>query len=182
MNTANTAAVPDMYTMERLLANVTTASGQRLVDLAQQSPVLLVFLRHAGCTFCREAVADIAKIRHEIECQGTRIVLVHMGDRSAMEQLTQKYGLNDLDRICDSEQLLYSAFGLRRGTFSQLFGLKVWWRGFVAGLLQGHGVGRPVADSRQMPGVFYVDQGLIARRFRHQSAADRPAYDEICRL
>jgi len=182
MKTETAAAVPDVYAMERLLDNITTASGHRLVDLTQQSPVLLVFLRHAGCTFCREAIADIAKIRHEIESQGTRIVLVHMGDRSAMEDLTRKHGLDDLDRICDSEQILYSAFGLRRGTFSQLFGLKVWWRGFVAGVLKGHGIGRPVADSRQMPGVFYLDQGLIARRFRHHSAADRPAYDEICRL
>ncbi|MGP1310160.1 MAG: hypothetical protein ACTS27_08185, partial [Phycisphaerales bacterium] len=39
--------------------------------------LLLVFLRHAGCTFCREALADVAKRRRRIENAKVRIVLVH---------------------------------------------------------------------------------------------------------
>jgi peroxiredoxin len=170
----------DVYAVARLLDSTTTESGRRLVDLTQESPVLLVFLRHAGCTFCREALADISRTRKAIESGSTRIVLVHMGDRTALTQLIDKYGLHDVERICDSGQVLYAAFGLKRGSFFQLFGWKVWWRGFVAGVVQGHGIGRQAADSRQMPGVFYLDKGLIARRFRHQSAADRPQYDSLC--
>ena len=170
----------DVVAAARLLEQVQTEAGHRLVDLTEQSPVLLVFLRHAGCTFCREALSDIAEIRPALEAAGTRIVLVHMGDQAAMQTLAGKYGLTDLERICDSSQALYNAFGLKRGSFFQLFGWKVWWRGFVAGVLHGHGVGRPQADSSQMPGVFYLDRGLIARRFRHQSAADRPAYGSLC--
>jgi peroxiredoxin len=170
----------DVHSVAGVLESVTTESGRRFVDIAQESPVLLVFLRHAGCTFCREALADISQSRQEIEGNGTTIVLVHMGDRSAMEHLIAKHGLQSLDRICDSDQTLYATFGLKRGTFSQLFGWKVWWRGFIAGVIKGHGVGKPVADSHQMPGVFFVDKGLIARRFRHSSAADRPEYGAIC--
>lgn len=46
-----------------------------------------------------------------------------------------KYGLACLDRICDRSQELYRAFGLKRGTFQQPFGLKVLLRGFLGGVL-----------------------------------------------
>jgi hypothetical protein len=57
-----------------------------------------------------------------------------------------------------------------------LFGPKVWWRGFQAGVLNRHGAGRLQGDGFQMPGVFLVFHGQILRSFRHQSAADRPDY------
>ena len=164
-----------------LLEEITAESGRRFVDLALERPSLLLFLRHSGCTFCREALADVAAARAEIEAGGARVVLVHMGDRPELSLLLQKHGLEDLERICDPRQILYSAFGLERGRVSQLFGLKVWWRGFVAGVLKGHGIGKASADTRQMPGVFLIDQGLIANHFRHRSAADRPEYTELCR-
>lgn len=170
----------DPHSIAHRLESVSTHSGVRLVDLAQQSSVLLVFLRHAGCTFCREALGDIAKARHRIEASGTRIVLVHMDEYAGMDRLIHKYGLQDVERISDPEQTLYQAFGLRRGNLRELAGAKVWWRGLVAGIIQGHGRGPAVADFRQLPGVFFLDKGVIARRFRHRSAADRPEYEALC--
>jgi hypothetical protein len=75
---------------------------------------------------------------------------------------------------------LYQAFGLTHATWRQLYGLKVWARGIWAGLLRCHGVGRPTADYTQMPGVFFVQRGLIAGSYRHRSAADRPSYTSLC--
>ena len=165
--------------LAHLLEETVTESGRSFISLIEESPVLLVFLRHAGCTFCREALGDIARDRSEIEDSGTRVVLVHMGDRAEIQQVIAKYNLADLERICDVDQKLYRAFGLKQGSLGQLFGLKVWWRTLVAGLWNGHGWGRPVADPMQMPGVFLVDQGLIANRFRHRSAADKAPYVEL---
>ncbi|MEO5922820.1 MAG: SelL-related redox protein [Bryobacteraceae bacterium] len=170
----------DVYSVADLLEGITTESGRRFVDLAQDSSLLLVFLRHAGCTFCREALADISQTRRSIEAKGTKIVLVHMGDQEAMKHLLDKRSLQDLERICDPDQVLYRAFGLKRGSLPQLAGFKVWWRGFAAGILAGHGRGPSHADVRQMPGVFYLEKGMIAGHFRHKSAADRPHYDELC--
>ena len=171
----------DINGVASLIENLSTESGRRFVDLVSEAPALLLFLRHAGCTFCREALADVANARKQIEAGGTRIVLVHMGDRRAIGSLLTKYGLEDLERVCDPSQTLYRTFGLKRGRMLQLFGLKVWWRGFVAGVVKGHGIGKASADARQMPGVFLVDQGMIAKHFRHNSAADRPEYTAICR-
>lgn len=170
----------DVEAVASVLAAARTESGKMLVELTECSPVLLVFLRHSGCTFCREALSDIAKARKSIEARGIRIVLVHMSDQEAIHPVISRYGLGDLERIADSGQALYTAFGLKRGNIAQLFGLKVWWRGLVAGVWDGHGWGQPTADYRQMPGVFFVDQGMVVRGFRHRSAADRPPYDGIC--
>ena len=170
----------DLPGVARALDNAVTEECERLVNLVEDSPLLLVFLRQSGCTFCREAVADIAKTREEIEWSGTRIVLVHMGDRPGIEELLARYGLSSLDRICDASRSLYHAFGLKKGTWRQLFGFKVWVRGILAGVFGGHGLGRPKADPKQMPGVFFIDRGLIARAYRHRSAADRPCYAALC--
>jgi len=159
-----------------------TQSGERLAALTEASPVLLVFLRHAGCTFCREALGDVARERNLIEASGVRIVLVHMGDSDAISKLIAKYRLEGVARICDPERKLYQAFGLKRGGLRQLFGPKVLWRALPAGALSRHGIGRMTADSFQMPGLFLIDQSGIVRRFRHRTAADRPDYAGICAL
>lgn len=164
----------------RAIESARTVAGERLVQLAETYPILLVFLRHAGCTFCREALGDIARERRAIEQTGTRIVLVHMGDSEAIEEQLDRHRLQCVDRICDPEQVLYKAFGLKRGRLPQLFGPKVIWRGLQAGLIEGHGVGRPSADSSQMPGLFLIRNSTIIRRFRHRTAADRPNYAGIC--
>ena len=170
----------DIPGVESTLQGAYADSGRALLDFVEASPVLLVFLRHAGCTFCREALSDIAAVRNEIESAGTRIVLVHMGDRAEIRNVIARYGLSDLECVCDPEQRLYNAFGLVKGSWGQLFGPKVWFRGVIAGLFRGHGLGKPVVDETQMPGVFYIDKAWIVRRFRHKSAADRPCYTDLC--
>jgi peroxiredoxin len=162
------------------LENAVTENGISLVDLVEASPVLLVFLRHAGCTFCREALSDIAAARAEIEKSGTRTVLVHMGDGAEMKAMVARYGVGDLERISDPDHALYEAFGLRKGNIWQLYGPKVWLRGLLSGLLFRHGIAFPVADFRQMPGAFYIRQGAIASRFRHRSSSDRVPYARLC--
>lgn len=188
-----------------VLETVRTQHGESLQDIAQSATVLLVFLRHMGCTFCKEAVCEIGKNRDEIqrgidqhgtdqhgidhpEADDVRIVFVYMpGDGSADEQRKRadaffsKYGVNDCSRIADSDQRLYRAFGLQRGSLRQLFGAKSFARGFVAGIIKRHGVGRLVGDGFQMPGVFLLRNGAIDYAYRHTSAADVPDYRAISR-
>ena len=46
--------------VELMAMRARTQQGSTLLELSKQAPVLLVFLRHTGCTFCREALADLA--------------------------------------------------------------------------------------------------------------------------
>ena len=50
-------------------ASIRTESGVSLLALTEASPVLLVFLRHFGCSFCRQALSQVASLRPELEAR-----------------------------------------------------------------------------------------------------------------
>lgn len=172
---ASAASVPE---------NAVTNMGIGLAELSHRSPVLVVFLRHSGCPFCREALSDIAKNRKEIEKSGVSIVLVHMSSDEQAERFFASYGLDDLPRISDPDCDLYRQFGLERGTHGQVAGPKIWWQGFKTTILKRHGFGRIIGDVLQMPGSFLIQDGKIAASFQPSSSAERPDYVELsqCRL
>ncbi len=159
-----------------VLSEKRTSSGSDLASLSKLHPVLVVFLRHAGCTFCRQAVADVAQVRQRIEANGVQIVFVHLGNPQATAMLLARHGFQSMDTIHDTDQSLYQAFGLKRATIAQVASPRVIWRGICAGLFEGHGVGKPEGDVLQLPGVFLLDNCEVAKSFRHRTAADRPDY------
>ena len=166
---------------------MTTQRGRSVAELSRGRPVLLVFLRHFGCTFCREAMADIAREREAFASAGVRVVLVHMTTAEVAEPYFAKYGLDGLEHVGDGACAFYKAFGLLKGNFHQLFGLQSWVRGFDAGVVRGHWVGyRQLGDGFQMPGAFVVRDGEIAGAYVHRVASDRPDYwrllGESCEL
>jgi len=164
-----------------LLAETKDNRGSNLAELSQKHPLLLVCLRHSGCTFCREALADLSVGRASIEKNGTKLVLVHMGTVESFSAFTAKYGLSDVSAISDPERRLYRGLGLRRGKLSQLFGWRVWWRGQKS-FFEGHRPGALEGDGTQMPGVFLIQRGRVVRRFIHADAADRPDYAALAEL
>lgn len=165
--------------IQRMALQAKTQFGVTLLDMTTETPVLLVFLRHTGCTFCREALADLAERRNSIEAMGTRIALVHMSPDQQAARLFAVYELDDLPRVSDPRRHIYRAFGLGRGDFLKLFGPRVWWRGFESTFLNGHRIGRMVGDGFQMPGIFLLFHGEVLRSYRHQSIADRPDYQSL---
>ncbi len=159
------------------LQQIKTQNGDSLWDLSFQQPVLVVFLRHFGCVFCKEAMTELGKIRGQIASQQTRLVLVHMADQATAEAFFTQYGLNDVDHISDPETRIYQQFGLLKGELSQMMGLKVWLRTAQQGVLKGHGLSTHlIGDGFQMPGVFLLYEGRIRDKFIHHTIADRPDY------
>ena len=160
------------------LASAKTQTGESLADLSRSAPVLLVFLRHSGCPFCRQTLADLSEKRQAIEASGTRIVLVHMQSDADAAKLFAGYGLADVSRISDPGQELYRAFQRSRGSLAQVTGPRVWGAGLKS-LLSGNLPGIPSADVLQMPGVFLVRDGRVLRSFRHATSGDRPDYVDL---
>jgi len=159
--------------------NVKTNKRVSLGELSAHGKVMVVFLRHFGCTFCREAMADLCDRKKEIEAKGTTIVLVHQMHEDYARQIMEIYELENLHRISDPDLSLYNAFGLGRGNMRQIFGLRVWLRGFWAGIIKGHLVGSLRGDGWQMPGVFVIYKNRIIEAFRHEYASDKPNYLEL---
>jgi peroxiredoxin len=159
-----------------------TSEGIDLKEMSERWPTMVVFLRHFGCTFCRETLQDIAKQRKAIEAQGIRILLVHMledTDEARRQVIAYGQGLDDIPLLSDPEGILYKKFKLRRGTLWQLLGGKVLFRGFVAGVLKGNGIGKEMGDMTQMPGIFVVYKSEIVKKYVHKSSADRPEYTKL---
>ena len=155
--------------------------GRTLAELWTGRTILLVFLRHAGCTFFREAIADISGLRERLQQAGIDPVFVHPADES-LEKLFAAYGMADVSRIRDPERQLYAEFSLPTGSFRQLLGWRTLFRGARSALVSRHGFGRFRGNGLQMPGVFVMRDGVVQAEYRHQSASDRPDYARLCGL
>jgi hypothetical protein len=159
-----------------------TNKGERFSELEEKEKLFLVFLRHFGCTFCRETMAELARQRHEVEGMGFKIVLVHMVQPDIAADILHVYDLGDLSHISDVHQRLYRRFGLGKTTIKSLMGIPNWWRAFVAGILKGHLVGKPAGDPFQMPGVFVMERKKILNTFTYRYVSDLPNFARLAQV
>ncbi len=167
-----TSSRDNALTLHQAMALSVDQNGRSLVELSTARPVVILALRHAGCTFCREALADLAAERAAIESAGFQIAVVTMSRGDSLAQLARRYELEGISWISDREQILYRAFELPRGTFAQLFGPRIWRRAWQA-LMRGHGLGKLDGDGFQLPGILVVSRGQVLKVHRHAHAAER---------
>lgn len=157
---------------------VTTNQGHTLGELSQTHPVLLVFLRHAGCPFCKETLAKLKLHRAALTGQGTQIVLVHMQTDANAAAFFRNYGFEDVERVSDPDRTAYALFQIPRGSWWQVAGPAVWWRGLKA-TLTGAPPGIPEGDIKQLSGTVLVHRGQIVRTHLPQDSGDIPAFSEF---
>ncbi|MEO6983319.1 MAG: hypothetical protein ABI072_09415 [Edaphobacter sp.] len=167
----------------KVLASIRTESGASLHDLTSASPVLLVFLRHFGCSFCRQAISDIADLRSELDRLGVRPVFIHLGTPERAKPFFEYYGIGDVERVSDPEAVVYQnpVFALPRiHPMRTLFQASV-WRGWLKGAIFRHGIGAIKEDGHQMQGIFFLKGSKIVREFRYRTIADEPNYLRLIR-
>jgi hypothetical protein len=152
--------------------------GSPLAAIAK--PALVVLLRSFGCTFCREAMADVAAIKTSIRDAGAEIAFVHSEPNAEADPWFAKYGLADVLHISDPHLDHYRAFGLGRTKATSLVDPKVWTRGAASALAHGFGV-QDAEMMRRQPGVFVVQRGQLLAAYRHRTPADRPDYLALVR-
>jgi len=165
-------------TLADALRDFHTETGRSLLDLVDESPVLLIFLRHFSCAFCAQALDRVAQVRNEIEANGVRPVFVHLGTPERAKPYFDYYHLSDVERISNPEATLYQLpiFALSRTNPYLHFLNPTVWKGWLKGALFKYGIGMMKEDAEQMPGVFLLKERKIARAFRHRTIADEPDY------
>ena len=166
-------------TIRNIFSRMVTNKGDKVSDLSENQPIMVIFLRHFGCTFCREALAELSYKRNSIEEKGTKLIFVHMSDYETAERYFTRYNLEGVDHISDPDCQFYATFGLVKGNFRQLFGLSSWIRGFQAGVVEGHGIGKQMGDEFQMPGVFIIKNRSIKEHYIHKLSSDKPNYEKL---
>ncbi len=165
-----------------LLAGIQTESGRNLLALAMESPVLLVFLRHFGCAFCRKAIGDLADLEPELKKRGIRPVFVHLGTSEIAKAHFDFYKLPDVERVNDPKAKIYQhpVFGLgKKSVWLQLVTPAVWAGWFLKGAAFRHGIGKIQGDGSQMPGVFFLKDAKIERKFIYREVSDEPPYKKL---
>jgi peroxiredoxin len=167
----------------RAVHEVVSQNGWNLESLSHEAPTLVVFLRHFNCIYCRESLAELGRLRGEIEEAGVRMATVHMGTESQAKQLLALFDLLDVERFSDPEQRLYTAFGLERASLGQLLGPATWLGMARAGLkkpfLPGKRIRGRIGDVLQMPGVFLLSGGRVVGDFKPDRVDKRPDYLEM---
>lgn len=160
---------------ENFLEFYISNKGNNIHELSYQQPVLLVFLRHFGCTFCKDTLTKIQALKNYFSSQGIKLVLVNMIPENEAQKHLEEYNLADVDYVADVESMLYKAFQLHRGKFSQLFGLKVLVKGIYLWITKGAIISSSEgADVFQMPGIFLIKNGKVEKQFLYDSVADEP--------
>ncbi len=159
------------YTVSEAADVYSLSSGKTLNEASIEKPLVLVFLRHFGCTFTRQILRGLQDLEQQAKQNGSSLVLVHM--LRSGEEINYLGDNSDVPRIADPRCELYRSFGLGKGGFLELFGPHVWWRAAIS-VFKGCGVGHLAGDGLQMPGAFVFHQGKIIHSQPAHSAADLP--------
>lgn len=157
-----------------VVKNVRTNTGENLLTLSYNKPILMVFIRHFGCTFCKETVSEISNVENQIREKGLTPVFVHLSDPSYGDKFFEKYFSHQVLHVSDPCRRLYRSLDIKRGNLWQLFGLPTWYRGFVAGVFKGHGgPGEIEGDFLQLGAYFVLDKGQIVFSHYNHSASEQ---------
>ncbi len=153
-------------------------SGRTLLEIVDASPTLLIFLRHFGCSFCRQTLDDVAKIRDKIQARGVQPVFVHLGSPERAKPYFDYYQLSDVERISNPDGSLYahSLFHLPRKNPISHFLVPGVWKGLLQGAMRNYGIGMIHEDAHQMPGLFFLRERKVISSYLYRAISDRPDY------
>ena len=164
---------------EKTLARSVTGVGLSPGTLADQivaGRMLLVFLRHFGCMFCRETIADIRKAA-ESNPDYPAVLFFFQGSATEGRAFLRRYWPG-ARAVADPELDLYDAFGVGRASLLEALGPQVLQaRGRAKS--KGHSNGPRSGDIWRMPGIFAVEGGEIVWAHAPSHAADHPDFAKL---
>ncbi len=161
--------------LDRPVTGVNLVPG-KLRDQLIGPPVLLVFLRHFGCIFCREALADL-RAAQESDLDYPPVLLFAQTSTTEARAFMRRYW-PEARVVTDPDLQLYDAFGVARASLMKALGPKVLAARSRA-RAKGHEGGPRSGDIWRMPGVFVAHEGKILWRYEPTHAADHPDFAAI---
>jgi len=166
-------AIPDEI-LDAPVSGVNLAPGTLRAQLGER-PTLLVFLRHFGCIFCRETVADLRAA--SAEPAFPPVVFFFQGSPTEGRALLRR-DWPEVRAVADPTGRFYDAFGVGRMTPLQLLrpGL---WSAERRARDKGHENGPRSGDVWRMPGIFLVYQGRVCWKHDFRHAGDAPDLTEL---
>ena len=171
---ATTGTAPDHLFVDK--------AGRRihLSDLwsAADRGIVLVFLRHFGCLFCKNQVGELRQHYQQIRDTGYDVVTIGQGSEARAARFAEDNNL-PFPVFGDKERATYREYGLTSNRFGSFLEPDAYRVG-IKSLLHGYFPGMPEGSLSQNPGVFLIDrQGrILTARIGHH-AGDFATIPEI---
>ncbi len=138
---------------------------------------LLVFLRHFGCMFCRETLADL-RAASEADPNYPDVLFFFQGSATEGRAFLRRYW-PEARAVADPDLEFYERFGVRRASFVEALGPAVVLGARARARAKGHENGPRSGDVWRMPGVFAVAGKRIVWAHQPRHAADHPDFAGI---
>lgn len=146
----------------------------------ERGPLIVAFMRHFGCPFCREQLIQLDAAHEEIRAAGGDVVAVFQYRAQPTRNFCRQRGV-DLDCLADPDRDAYDAVGLDRGSLVEYVGpqlLTGWARAARAGAGLPH-FSKP-SEMAQRPGTFVVGpDGRVALAHYNKDSADNPPIEDV---
>jgi peroxiredoxin len=162
--------------VSQTLSRFRTQRGKSLLQLSNEQPTLLVFLRPFTSSSCRELLEEISRQRNEIERQGSQIVLVHVADLPEARAALHEWALTDLHHISDPNGSVYKAFGLKSSGSGLFTWIKSWFRSKGTTMPESQSSAYHQPKGYPKAGVFLISNGEIVRSYRPSYVSPKPNY------
>ncbi len=167
--------------MAHLLEDMTVLDVDgREVPLGQlwaDRPAALVFVRHFGCVFCRQQMAEIGPLRSRVESIGGELAIIGHGSVAEARAFRDEQP-TAIPVFTDPARKSYCALGMRRGPLS-VFTPRVLTRSITA-WRQGFRQSRVAGDPFQQGGVVVIaPTGKEHYRFISRDAGDHAPVADI---
>ena len=154
-------------------------SWKNLYECSWEYPLVVIFLRHFGCSFCKETLFGLKTHSQSIQKLGARTVIVHMAEHSEGQKVMEEYGLHETLHISDKDGIYYKYFGLPLGRLHNLFNLRVLIKSLIL-VSKGRSLPQGVQGNPfQLSGVFIVKNGKIEYASEGIEVTDTPNWNQI---
>jgi peroxiredoxin len=150
----------------------------RLSERWADHPLVVVFMRHFGCVFCREHLILLGRAYDDIRVAGGEVVSIFQYRAESTHNFCRSRHV-PFQCLGDPARSSYRAVGLGRGRRKEYLGLNSWKYRRRASRV-GARSGLPRGDVAQRPGTFVVDPaGITAFAHYNRDSSDNPSVDDV---
>jgi len=155
------------------------------VDLSarwREGPLVVAFMRHFGCAFCREHLLLLGEVYDEIRAKGGDVVAVFQYRAEPTRNFCRHRNVR-FDCLGDPERDGYTQVALGRGDRGEHLGRHI-LRGWLRTARKGVYPGLVKGDVSLQPGTFVVDTGgrVSYAHYNKDSTDNAPIPDVLAAL
>ena len=145
----------------------------------RRGPLVVMFMRHFGCAFCREHLIRMGRAAEEFDAAGAEVIAIFQYSAEATRDFCASRKV-PFECLGDPLREAYGEVALGRAKRKQVMSLKIARRHLTA-FRQGGGFGGPKgADMMQLPGTFVIDrEGRVVFAHYAESSGDNPPVSDV---